>query len=109
MQTSNLSAAPPKDPLLTTLSKENKTLRSRGKKNLLYPHVGRKKRASLHSHVFSKVMPQALVLLLVLCLRLSVQRVANTSGRKRACRRDDRSGHTRQRAVAAARPVRIAL
>ena len=54
-------------------------------------------------------MPQAFVLLLVPCLRPSVQRVAKTSGRKRAGRRDDRGGHTRWRAVAAPRTVRIAL
>jgi len=76
---------------------------------LLYSHVGRKKRASPHPHVFSKVMPQALVVLSVPRLRPSVQRVAKTSGRKRAGRRDNRSGNTRQRAVAAARTVRIAL
>jgi len=46
------------------------------KKKLLYSHVGRKKRAFLHPHVFSKVMPHALVLLLIPCLRPSVQRVA---------------------------------
>ena len=109
IKTSTLSAAPQKDPLLTTLSMEETTLRSRVKGRLFYSLVGRKKRASPHPHVFSKVMPQALVLLLVFCLRPSVQYVAETSGRKRAGRRNDRGGHTRQRVVAAARTVRIAL
>jgi len=98
-----------KDPLLTTVSKEKKTLRTGEKKNLLYPHVGRKKRTSFHPHVFSKVMPQALVLLLVPCLPPSVHRVTKTSGRKLAGRRDDRGGHTRRRPVATPRNIRIAL
>ena len=97
------------DPLRTTVSKEKKTLHSREKKNLSYSHVGRKKRTPFHPHVFSKVMPQALVLLLVPCLPPSVHRVTKTSGRKDAGRRDDRGGHTRRRPVATPRTIRIAL
>jgi len=59
--------------------------------------------------LFSKVMPQTLVLLLVPCLRPSVQRVAKTPGRKRAGRHDDRGGHSRRRPVATPETVRIAL
>jgi len=91
MKTSTSSAAPPKDPLRTTLSKKKIKPCAAGKKNnLLYSHLGRNKRPSLRPHAFRKVMPQALVLLLVPCLRPSVQRVAKTSGRKRAGRRDRR-------------------
>jgi len=98
-----------KDPLLTTVSKEKKTLRSREKKQLLYSHVERKKRTPFDPHVFGNVMPQALVLRLVPCLTPSVHRVTKPSGRKRAVRRDDRGGETRRRPVATPKTFRIAL